>query len=175
MPMRMAKIAVSAATYSIDRPFDYLVPEALRDAALPGTRVSLPFGKGNRRCEGVILSVADKSERENLKCIDSVLDPAPVLDEELIKLAFFIRDRFFCTVYDAVKAMLPAGLWFTDGGKRRVNDKTVEMVRLAIPSEDAAAIAESRRLRSPKQAALLEMLCAFEALPSRDLLTYTGA
>ena len=37
MPMRMAKIAVSAATYSIDRPFDYLVPEALRDAALPGT------------------------------------------------------------------------------------------------------------------------------------------
>ena len=112
MPMRMAKIAVSAATYSIDRPFDYLVPEALRDAALPGTRVSLPFGKGNRRCEGVILSVADKSERENLKCIDSVLDPAPVLDEELIKLAFFIRDRFFCTVYDAVKAMLPAGLWF---------------------------------------------------------------
>ena len=50
MPMRMAKIAVSAATYSIDRPFDYLVPEALRDAALPGTRVSLPFGKGNRRC-----------------------------------------------------------------------------------------------------------------------------
>lgn len=132
------KIAVSAATYSIDRPFDYLVPEALRDAALPGTRVSLPFGKGNRRCEGVILSVADKSERENLKCIDSVLDPAPVLDEELIKLAFFIRDRFFCTVYDAVKAMLPAGLWFTDDGKRRVNDKTVEMVRLAIPSEDAA-------------------------------------
>ena len=63
MPMRMAKIAVSAATYSIDRPFDYLVPEALWDAALPGTRVSLPFGKGNRRCEGVILSVADKSER----------------------------------------------------------------------------------------------------------------
>lgn len=123
MPMRMAKIAVSAATYSIDRPFDYLVPEALRDAALPGTRVSLPFGKGNRRCEGVILSVADKSERENLKCIDSVLDPVPVLDEELIKLAFFIRDRFFCTVYDAVKAMLPAGLWFTDDGKRRVNDQ----------------------------------------------------
>ena len=103
-----------------------------------------------------------------------MLDPAPVLDEELIKLAFFIRDRFFCTVYDAVKAM-PPGLWFTDGGKRRVNDKTVEMVRLAIPSEDAAAIAESRRLRSPKQAAPLEMLCAFEAPPSRDLLTYTGA
>lgn len=175
MPMRVAKIAVSAATYSIDRPFDYLVPDKLRDAALPGTRVSLPFGKGNRRCEGVILSVADKSERENLKCIDSVLDPAPVLDEELIKLAFFIRDRFFCTVYDAVKAMLPAGLWFTDDGKRRVNDKTVEMVKLAIPSEDAAAIAESKRLRSPKQAALVEMLCAFEALPSRDLLTYTGA
>ena len=175
MPMRVAKIAVSAATYSIDRPFDYIVPEELYETAVPGARVVLPFGRSNRRSEGIILSIADKSERENLKYIDSVLDPAPLLDEELLKLAFFIRDRFFCTVFEAVKAMLPAGIWLSDDGKRRVNDKTVEMSKLAVLPEDAAVIAGNKRMRSPQQSKLLEMLCAFEALPSRELLTHTGA
>ena len=175
MPMRVAKIAVSAATYSIDRPFDYLIPEELSDSVLVGTRVMVPFGRGNRRSEGIVIGFAEDSEWDNLKSVERVLDERPVLDEEQLKLAFFIRDRFFCTVYEAVKIMLPAGLWFTDEGKRRVNDKTLEMVKLAMLPEDAAEIAENKSLRAPQQAKLIEMLCAFEALPSRELLSFTGA
>ena len=52
----IVKVAVSAAPYSIDRPYDYLVPETLADAAIPGVRVTVPFGRGNRQSEGIILA-----------------------------------------------------------------------------------------------------------------------
>lgn len=170
-----AKIAVSAATYWIDRPYDYLIPQELVGRVQPGVRVYVPFGNGNRRSEGIVLAVTEQSEHEKLKPIIAVTDDAPVLSADMIKLALFMRDRFFCTVYSAVRAMLPAGLWFSDDGKRRVQDKTVEMSRLCVPAADAAAAAEAKRRRSAQQAALLEMLCSFEALPSRDLLRHTGA
>ena len=175
MPPRVAKIAVSAATYWIDRPYDYLIPEELQERVLPGVRVYVPFAKGNRRSEGVVLALSESSEHEKLKAVLAVLDEEPVLSEEQIRLALFMRERFFCTVYEAVKAMLPAGLWFTGEGKRRVNDKTVEMARLLLSPEDAAAIAAGKRRRSPQQANLLDLLCGFEALPSQELLRFTGA
>ena len=173
--MTVAQIAVSAAPYWIDRPYDYLVPEELRGKALPGARVYVPFSNGNRRCEGVILALKDHSAYEKLKSILAVLDEQPILTQEQLRLALFMRERFFCTVYDAVKAILPAGVWFRDNGEQRVRDKTVEMARLSLPREEAAALAESRRRRSPRQAELLEMLCSFEALPVRDLLRHAGA
>lgn len=171
----VAKIAVSAATYWIDRPYDYLVPEELADKALPGARVYVPFARGNRRSEGIVLALTDHSEFEQLKPILAVLDEEPILSAEQIRLALFMRERFFCTVYDAVKTILPAGVWLREDGTRRVRDKTVEMARLLLPREEAEALAEAKRRRSPKQAELLELLCSFEALPSRDLLHFTGA
>lgn len=175
MPICIAKIAVSAATYSIDRPYDYLVPEALVPSVSVGTRVSVPFGRGNRSCEGIVLALRAESERESLKCVSAVLDREEVLSEAQVKLALFMRERFFCTVYDAVRAMLPAGLWFDREGKRRANDKTVEIATLALPGEEAEAMVEAKRLRSPQQAALLELLCCFESLPVHDMLLHTGA
>ena len=51
----VAKIAVSAATFAIDKPYSYLIPEGM--TLLPGMRVQVPFGKGNKRTEGIVLSV----------------------------------------------------------------------------------------------------------------------
>lgn len=175
MKIKVAKIAVSAALYYMDRPFDYLIPEEFSETAVPGVRVLIPFGRGNRRCEGIILAVSENSDYDKLKNIISVLDETPLLSEEQIKLALFMRERFFCTVYDAVKAMLPAGLWFTEAGKRRVNDKYIEMARLAVSPEDAQNIADGKRRRSPQQANIIELLCGFECLPSREILHFTGA
>ena len=172
---KIAKIAVSAATYWIDKPYDYLIPEELADKVTPGMRVFVPFGKGNRRSEGIVLRICDRSEYEFPKAIIALPDAEPVLSEEQIRLALFMRERFFCTVYAAAKAMLPAGLWFDDEGNRRVKDKRVEMARLAVTTEDAAELAEKKRRRSSQQAAILEMLCSFEALPTNELLRFAGA
>lgn len=175
MPRKFAKIAVSAATYWIDRPYDYLVPEELSDKIVPGVRVYVPFSRGNRRSEGIVLAVSDSCDYEQPKAILATLDEHPVLTDEQLKLAIFMRERFFCTVYEAAKAMLPVGLWFDDEGKQRVKDKTLEMARLSVSPEEAMAAAEAKRRRSPQQANLLDLLCSFGALPVRELLSFTGA
>lgn len=175
MPETVAKVAVAAARYWVDRPYDYLIPAELKEKALPGSRVYVPFARGNRRSEGVILAISDHSDYGKLKSITAVLDDKPVLTPDQIKLALFMRERFFCTVFDAVKAMLPAGLWFDNTGRRKVGDKTIEMAKLCLPPEEASAIASNKRLRSGAQANLLEMLCSFESLPSRELLQFSGA
>ena len=109
----VAKVAVSKAVYAIDKPYDYLVPAALEETLRPGMRVLVPFGAGNRGSEGIVLSLGEEPmPGPSLKAVHAQLDPEPVLDHEAIQLALWMRERYFCTVYDCVKAMLPAGLYF---------------------------------------------------------------
>ena len=106
----IARIAVSAANYAIDKPYSYLIPQGM--TLRPGQRVQLPFGRGNRRCEGIVLTM-EEAEEEGLKAVECCLDPEPILTEHQLRLAAFLRERYFCTYYDAVRGMLPAGLWFS--------------------------------------------------------------
>ncbi len=169
MSQQIARIAVSDAVFSMDRPYDYLIPEELADKIQAGVRVQVPFARGNHVREGIVLSVADHSEYEKLKSVIAVLDAQPVLTSAQIQLALFMQQRFFCTVYDAVKAMLPVGMWFDDDGERRTKDKFVEVARLTVPPEDAAEIADHKRRKSPQQSNLLDLLCSFGSMPSLEL------
>ena len=108
----IVKVAVSAAPYPSDQPYDYLVPEPLLEAAAPGVRVTVPFGRGNRTSEGMILARVQGEKVQGLKPLDSVLDSGPVLDGDGIALALWMRQRYFCTMFEAVKTILPAGLWY---------------------------------------------------------------
>ena len=105
----IAKIAVSAANFAIDKPYSYRIPEGMM--LLPGQRVQLPFGRGNTRCEGVVLAV-ESGDASGLKAVERLLDEQPILTATQLRLAAFLRERYFCTFYDAIRAMLPAGLWF---------------------------------------------------------------
>ncbi len=112
MSVFIAKIALSAATFAIDRPYDYLVPSELA-MLTAGMRVIVPFGAGNRRIEGLVLAISEQPEPDKpLKSVLVQLDEEPVLDAEGLRLALWIRERWFCTVYDAARAMLPAGLYY---------------------------------------------------------------
>ncbi|MDR2670314.1 MAG: primosomal protein N' [Oscillospiraceae bacterium] len=243
---RYARVAVADAVFAIDRPYDYAVPAVLRADIAPGCRVLVPFGRGNRRSEGLVLALAGESRVEKTKPIAALLDRAPVLDEAAIRLALWMRERYVCTCYEAARAMLPAGLWYalaetvalipgvdraealallaqapkaaqllealygapegrlplgeaedllggaaalrdalrTLAGKglaegrtmarRRVGDKTVRGVRLAIPAEDARALAASRAARAPMQTAVLTLLCGAEEVSTHEISYLTG-
>ena len=108
----MVKVAVSAAPYSIDKPYSYLVPESLPAAAVPGGRVMVPFGRGNKESEGLILARVQEPKLPGSKALRQILDSEPVLDKAGIDLALWMRGRYFCTVFEAVKTILPAGLWY---------------------------------------------------------------
>lgn len=105
----VARVAVENTVYTFDKLFDYAVPEELLHRAKAGARVLVPFGRGNRKRQGIIFELIN-SEFENLKSIISVLDNEPVLSDKLLKTARFMKERYFCTYYDAVKTMLPAGI-----------------------------------------------------------------
>ena len=108
---RVAQLAVAAAVYAIDRPYSYRVPEDMPLAV--GMRVLVPFGHGNRRTEGIVLSVQE-GVAAGLKAVEQMLDDASILTGGQLRLAAFMKERYFCTFYDAVKAILPAGLWFDE-------------------------------------------------------------
>lgn len=170
----IAKIAVSGIPFRLDRPFDYAIPLDMKEKVQPGVRVEVPFTRANRRTEGIVLALAPIGAYEKLKPISEVLDETPILTQAQIKLALWMHERFFCTVYEAVKAMLPAGLWFKNG-KRRVSDKYVTMAALAVPAEEAAEAAEQKRRRAPQQSELLRTLCAIGRAALPDLREFTGA
>lgn len=244
--MKIAKVAVAAATYAIDRPYDYLLPEMLAQSARPGMRVLVPFGAGNRRTDGILLAITEgEGDGAGLKSVLALLDEEPMLSGELLKLALWMREQYFCTVYDAARAILPAGLWFSlkdcweiirpadregnyaasegsaakrqilellyanDGSaellriraafgtkdpgaalreleakgvlrhitstSRGVGDKTEQVAELAIPPEEALAMAAPRRRRAPLQYAVVEQLCALGRVSTQELCYFTGA
>ena len=105
----IAKIAVSAANFAIDKPYSYAIPETM--SLQPGMRVTVPFGRSNRHTEGVVLAL-EAGSTDGLKPVAEVMDEAPVLSMPMLQLAQFMRKRYFCTFFDAVRVMLPAGLWF---------------------------------------------------------------
>ena len=132
----IAKLAVSAANFAIDKPYSYRIPESM--TLRPGQRVIVPFGRGNRRCEGVVLAV-EEGNQENLKAVEQLLDEEPVVSEYLLRLAAFVRERYFCTFYDAIRTMLPAGLWFqTKATFSLTEDRS--WAEKAIKNPDAAAL-----------------------------------
>jgi len=132
----VAKIAVSAANFAIDKPYSYRIPEGM--SLQPGQRVQLPFGRGNRRCEGVVLTV-EPGDESGLKAVERCLDEQPVLTPVQLQLAAFLRDRYFCTFYDAVRAMLPAGLWFQTRQQLSLTENR-EWKTAVIRKEDAREV-----------------------------------
>jgi len=108
----VAKVAVLAATFAFDRPYTYKIPQPLTDTLRLGCRVMVPFSRGNRPCEGMVLALDQAQDDPKLKPITRQLDPEPILSPELIRLAIWMHDRFFCTIYDALHAILPAGVWY---------------------------------------------------------------
>ena len=105
----IAKIAVSAANFTIDKPYSYAVPTSM--LLQPGQRVMVPFGRSNRHTEGVVLGV-EEGNAAGLKQVVSCLDDEPVLSMSMLQLAAFMRNRYFATFFDCMRVMLPAGLWF---------------------------------------------------------------
>lgn len=122
---------MDAATYAIDKLYSYRVPDELREQVQIGTRVLVPFGFGNKRAEAVVLAFREDAGEFKLKPIVEVLDETPILTAEQLRLAAWMRERLYCTYFDCVHAMLPAGLWF----------KRNETYTLA-PDADLAALRE---------------------------------
>ena len=175
MPELFAAVAIADISYWVDRPYDYRVPEEMAGTIRIGMRVRVPFSRSNRKAEGLVLRLSDHSDCEKLKSITEILDTKPVLSEKRVQLALWMRERWFCTVYEAARTQLPAGLWLKRDGGRRVGDKTQKALRLLVSPEEAFQAAEEKRDRAPKQSAVLSLLSYAGEVTQEDVISITGA
>lgn len=111
MPL-IIQVALDAAAFGYDLLYSYTAYAEWAEQIVPGMRVAVPFGKGNRRRLAMVLRIAREPAEEgiSLKPVVALLDQEPVLTEELLMLVNWLHEHTFCTWYDAVRAVLPGGL-----------------------------------------------------------------
>ena len=110
MSLQIAQAAVNDANIHFDRLYSYCVPPRLAGRIWPGSMVLVPFGRGNKPRMAVVLDVQEVEDApDNLK---TLLDAAPEearLTPDLMELVRFLKERTFCTWFEAVKAVIPYG------------------------------------------------------------------
>lgn len=171
--LKIAQVAVDGTAYHYDRPYSYHIPDELAKQAVPGVRVTVPFGAGNKSCRGIIVSVSVAEEQ--CKPLLSVVDKEPLIAPKMIALAVWIKDQTFCTLYEALRLMLPAGLNLqitkVYGVCPDIPDETISML-----SPDAQSMIEFlSRSRAPvDRKRLTDVVGLDEKSPLPDLLAAQG-
>lgn len=174
---RFASIVLADSTRAYDRLYTYLVPEGM--LLQPGMRVLVPFGPKNELREGwVIETVPLETAGIRIKSISSMVDENPLIPADLLKVAGWMRERFFCTWHQALSAMLPSGARLVqkaDGSfSRRDAGKTRRAMLPNLTREQFEAMATDGRIRSLHHVHVLELLLEEEVCPVEELYLLPG-
>ena len=110
MSFLIAEVIVDVSTYHVDRPFDYQVPVEWISVIELGSRVKVPFGP--RNVLGFVVGLKKETDvlLNKLKAINQILDMEPVLTEEMLRMAKWLKNDTICYEIDALQVMLPSAL-----------------------------------------------------------------
>ena len=140
----IVNVVLENKTRVLDRLFSYSVPKELVSSVKRGCRVIVPFGRGNSKKLGLIVEITDNPLVDvKLKDIYKLIDYEPLISEELIDLALFMRDRYLSDLSSAFQRVLPPGNW-KDLEKliylnKEVDDKDISEF-FSIPKEFKTAV-----------------------------------
>ena len=142
-----AQIIVDVNSRDVDKLFTYAVPEEMELCA--GMRVTAPFGP--RTLTGMVVSVSDHTDVavEKIRPLLSRIDDEPVVQPEMMQLAFWMRDTYRTTMAAALRCILPAQV---RSGKVR------PLTRLAVRLTEEVGAACAKCKRSAKQCELIRLL-----------------
>jgi primosomal protein N' (replication factor Y) (superfamily II helicase) len=107
-----AKVILSISHTSIDRVFDYGVPNELENRIKTGMRVRVPFGRGENVTEGYVVGLSLHSDvgEGKIKYIKEIPDEFSVFSDQMISLAEWMKQRYFCTLSACLKTIMPGGI-----------------------------------------------------------------
>ena len=160
------RFAAVALNVPLEGPFQYRVPEALRDAIEIGARVRVPFGR--REMTGACVGLTDEPEIEEsrIKEILRLIDRAPLLDRRMLELTRWMASYYCCSWGEALEAVLPSGV------RKGKAARTVLFVRAARTAKELRARAVEIEKRAPRQARALHVLASTEGeMPARDFVS----
>lgn len=141
----IAEVIVDVLSSSVDRVFDYIVPQDLN--VVVGDRVSVPFG--SRKIDGFVINLKDNSsyQADKLKSIICKLDAQPLLSQNMVRLCFFMKSRFYLRLADTIRLFLPPSV--RNGSMKQ---KQIDYVFINCDNFDGVSS------RSPKQLEILQFL-----------------
>lgn len=107
-----AEIIVDNKARSTDMGYTYLVPQEYFNDIYIGIRVLVPFGRGNKLLEGIIINIKNKStiDSNKLKYIDSIIDNRPIISKNMLELALWMKDEYLAQYIDVLKTIIPSGI-----------------------------------------------------------------
>lgn len=171
----IAKILINTSVNSLNKVYDYVIPDSMIEDASVGKRVKVSFGRGKNLEEGIIVKIEELTEKPKykLKEISSILDDISYIDETRLKLAKYIAYVYFCNVYDALKLMLPPGTTSKNSSKS-LDTKKDSLVSLAKTSDEISQDIESDVIKSAKQIQLLTFLMSNDYVLLTDIINGLG-
>lgn len=130
----IAKVAVEKTSIRFDKLFDYSIPDSLIQQIQVGCRVSVPFGYGNKYRQGIVLDIENVESTAKLKQISAVLDSQSILSSEMVDIIKHLVSTTFCTYYEAVRTVLPAGFSYQIQKTYRLGDAAASVDRDQLSS-----------------------------------------
>lgn len=129
--MRYAEIIVDISTQALDHIFTYAIPEELFSEVHVGCRVVIPFGRGNQERQGYVMRIKNEAQydEDKIKPVLRVLVDADLVEEQLIKLAYWIKEQYGSTLIQALMTVLPV--------KAKSTGKEVRYLHLQIDDKQA--------------------------------------
>lgn len=155
-----ADVIVEISHESLDRPFQYIIPDNMQDRLIVGMPVRVPFGKGNRLLTGYCIDIKDTPDYpvDKLKAILEIIDNQMNIEGSLISLAWWMKSRYGGTMIQALKTVLPVKRKVTERKTRQV-DLNVSPVKLMLAIDECENKHQSARLR------VLRALLSDQTLP----------
>jgi len=151
----IAEVVLNSNTKATDNIYHYTVPEDMAQNVKTGTRVTVPFGRGNKLKEAYVLNLVEESEYNNLKDIVSVDDKYTYFDKNAVELIEFMVHRYFCSYISAVKCVIPVGVG-------NVFKRSISLI-LPVSEENLNYIEHSVKAEQI-YSVLLEGSCSFDKL-----------
>ena len=162
----VAEVIINRTAKKLNRTFDYEIPKQMQEQIIVGSKVLVPFGKGEKLEEAFVIGIKEKSEYQ-IKEIAKLEDE---LKPEKIELARWMAKRYFCNVSDCIKLMLTPG---TRNKENKVQDKKINTIYLSKDIEEIEFDIETKKIKSEKQKKILEFVKDNEGATTSEIEMFT--
>ena len=153
-------VIVSNTSKAVDKAFSYAVPEELEDRMAIGTRIIVPFARGNREIEGFCIGIDRKKSKKGLKSVARFADERPAFGKKLLETIEYMHERYLCSYYELINAVVPTG----------AKERVVKYV-CGIERDDAAELIGKR---SKAQQKAYDYLITHDIMPVAEVVHEEG-